>query len=69
MAEGEGFEPSKEVSPLTSLAIEGSPMMQNLLNKIDVDGTVLVNNVRVMTMNQNGASLPELWVSESLEPV
>jgi len=31
-------------------------MMQNLSNEIDVDGTVLVNNVRVMTITQNGAS-------------
>ena len=51
------------------LAVERSPMMQNLSNEIDVDGTVLVNNVRVMTMNQNGASHPELRVSESFEPV
>ena len=52
--------PEEVLREVTRLAVERSPMMQNLSNEIDVDGTVLVNNVRVMTMNQNGASHPEL---------
>ena len=55
--------PEEVLREVTRLAIERSPMMQNLSNEIDVDGTVLVNNVRVMTMNQNGASHPELQVA------
>jgi len=61
--------PEEVLREVTRLAVERSPMMQNLSNEIDVDGTVLVNNVRVMTMNQNGESQPELQVSESFEPV
>jgi len=61
--------PEEVLREVTRLAVERSPMMQNLSNEIDVDGTVLVNNVRVMTMNKNGASHPELRVSESFEPV
>ncbi len=61
--------PEEVLREVTRLAVERSPMMQNLSNEIDVDGTVLVNNVRIMTMNQNGASHPELRDSESFEPV
>ncbi len=61
--------PEEVLREVTRLAVERSPMMQNLSSEIDVDGTVLVNNVRFMTMNQNGASHPVLRVSESFEPV
>jgi uncharacterized OsmC-like protein len=61
--------PEEVLREVTRLAVERSPMMQNLSSEVEVEGTVLVNNVRVMTMNQNGASHPELRVSESFEPV
>ncbi len=43
--------PEEVLREVTRLAVERSPMMQNLSSEIDVDGTVLVNNVRVKTMN------------------
>ncbi len=61
--------PEEVLREVTRLAVDRSPMMQNVSSEVEVDGTVLVNNVRVMTMNQNGASHPELQVSESFEPV
>ena len=61
--------PEEVLREVTRLAVERSPMMQNVSSEVDVEGTVLVNNVRVMTITQNGASHPESQVSESFEPV
>jgi uncharacterized OsmC-like protein len=60
--------PEEVLREVTRLAVERSPMMQNVSSEVDVDGTVLVNNVRVMTITQNCASHPESQVSESFEP-
>jgi uncharacterized OsmC-like protein len=43
--------PEDVLREVTRLAVERSPMMQNLSSEVEVDGTVLVNNVRVMMMN------------------
>jgi len=47
--------PEEVLREVTRLATERSPMMQNLSSKVEVDGTILVNNVRFMTKNDEKA--------------
>jgi uncharacterized OsmC-like protein len=41
--------PEEVLQEVTRLAVERSPMMQNVSSDVDVDGTVLINNVKFLS--------------------